>query len=61
MQMTLPEVLLIGLLLLTAFSLFRCLDKPGILNVVILAVCLVYMYFVHMRTMGFLLQPVLRL
>lgn len=53
MQMTLPEVLLIGLLLLTAFSLFRCLDKPGILNVVILAVCLVYMYFVHMRTMGF--------
>lgn len=59
MQMTLPEVLLICILPFTALLLYEYFKRPHYCTALMLAACLVYMYFVHMRTVGFLLAAVL--
>lgn len=59
MQMTLPEVLLVCLLSFTTLVLYEYLTRPRYSCAFMLAVCLAYMYFVHMRTVGFLLAAVL--
>ena len=53
-QMTMTEALLLFLYVLICFLLVRFLEKPGVAAAVLLAAALIYIYFVHMRSLGIL-------
>lgn len=59
MQMTLTEALLIFLYILTVYLLIRFIEKPKVITSIGLACSLVYIYFVHMRTVGVVIACVL--
>lgn len=61
MQMTLTEALLMFLYVLI-FFLFLCFaEKPGVITSIVLACSIVYLYFVHMRTVGVVIACILAL
>lgn len=61
MQMTLTEALLMFLYVLV-FFLFLCFaEKPGVITSIALACSIVYLYFVHMRTVGVVIACILAL
>ena len=51
-QMTMSEALLFFLYTLIIFIMIRFLKEPSVLKGIILALCTVYIYTVHMRTVG---------
>lgn len=55
MQVTLSEVLLMSLYLLIIYLFLEYLEKPKIVTAFLLAASFVYLYFVHMRTIGILI------
>ena len=55
-QMTMSEALLFFLYTLIVYLVILYLEKPTILRGILLAVCSVYIYTVHMRTVGVLLS-----
>lgn len=59
MQMTLTEALLMFLYILTVYLLIRFIEKPKVITSIGLACSLVYIYFVHMRTVGVVIACVL--
>lgn len=59
MQMTLTEALLMFLYILTVYLLMRFMEKPKVITSIGLACSLVYLYFVHMRTVGVVIACVL--
>lgn len=61
MQMTLTEALLMFLYAAVCYQVLGLLERPGGLKAVMLALTLVYMYFVHMRTIGIIIACVLTL
>ncbi len=61
MQMTMTEALLMFLFALVCYQILRFVEKPGIAGGVFLGLTLVYMYFVHMRTVAILIAAVLTL
>lgn len=52
MQMTMTEALLLFLYILICWLLIRFLENPRALTAVFLVLALVYIYFVHMRSIG---------
>lgn len=59
MQMTLTEALLMFLYLLIFYLFIRFIEKPKAITAVGLACSLIYIYFVHMRTVGVVIACVL--
>ncbi len=55
MQMTLTEGILTFLYLLIVYLILSFTEKPGILKCLGLEITLIYLYFVHMRTIGVLI------
>ncbi len=53
-QMTMTEALLLFLYVWICYLFVRFLEKPGVLAAMALAAALVYIYFVHMRSVGIL-------
>lgn len=53
-QMTLTESMLCFLYLLVCYFFVRCLENGGMVMLCVTAVLLIYMYMVHMRTIGIL-------
>lgn len=53
-QMTMSESLLFFMYVLTALFMIRFIDKPSLTGAVLLSVSALYMYAVHMRTVGVL-------
>lgn len=51
-QTTMAESLLFFLFVLTSYVMMKFTEKPGAIRGIILAVLLVYCYFVHMRCLG---------
>ena len=60
-QTTLSEALLSFLYLLICWQMFRFLEKPTTIKAVVLSVTLVYLYFVHMRTIGVVAAAIMTL
>lgn len=54
-QMTLTEALLAFLYVWICYQLFLFLEKPKVTRAIILALSFLYLYFVHMRTVGVVL------
>lgn len=59
MQLTLSEILLMSLYLLISYMFLKYLEKPKQSTAVLLAAALVYLYFVHMRTIGIAIAGVI--
>jgi len=59
MQMTMAEALLIFLFVLVTYLLVSYLEHPKAVTAALLAVCLVYIYCVHMRTIGVVIACVI--
>ena len=59
MQMTMTESLLFFLFVLIIYLFLNMMEKPGVLTAVLLAVALVYIYSVHMRTVGVVIACIL--
>ncbi len=60
-QMTMTEALLMFLYALICYEIILFTGKPNILGAVFLALSLLYIYFVHMRTIGIVIAAVLTL
>ncbi len=60
-QMTMTEALLMFLYALICYEIILFTEKPNILSAVLLALSLLYIYFVHMRTVGIVIAAVLTL
>ncbi len=58
-QMTMSEALLFFLYTLIVYLMIRYLEKPTVLKGIFLALCSVYIYTVHMRTIGVLFSVAL--
>lgn len=58
MQMTMAEALLFFMFVLITWFLLSYIDKPKTVTAVLLAVTLVYIYCVHMRTVGIVIACV---
>lgn len=59
MQMTLTEALLMFLYVVIFFLFLRFAEKPGVMTSIGLACSIVYLYFVHMRTVGVVIACIL--
>ena len=55
-QMTMSEALLFFMFVLITYFMFRYLEKPGMIRGILLALSVVYIYSVHMRTVGVFLS-----
>ena len=53
-QMTMSEALIFFMYVLVIYLVFKYLEKPGVLNGILVAASAVYIYAVHMRTIGVL-------
>ncbi|SFP80077.1 hypothetical protein SAMN04487928_108102 [Butyrivibrio proteoclasticus] len=51
-QMTMSEALLFFMFVLVTYLMFRYIEKPGMARGILLALSTVYIYSVHMRTIG---------
>lgn len=60
-QMTMVEALLMFLYVLVCYEMILFLEKPNGWNAVLLVLSLLYMYFVHMRTVGVVIAAALTL
>ncbi len=60
-QMTMTEALLMFLYALICYEIILFTEKPNILSAVLLALSLLYIYFVHMRTVGIVIAAVVTL
>lgn len=60
-QMTLAEALLMFLYVFLCYRLLLFIEKPNIISAVLLALSLLYIYFVHMRTVGICIAAVMTL
>lgn len=61
MQMTLTEALLTFLYVLICYLFVIFLEKPKLISAMLLILALLYLYFVHMRTVGVVIAAVLTL
>lgn len=61
MQMTLTEALLTFLYVLICYLFVIFLEKPKVISAILLILALLYLYFVHMRTVGVVIAAVLTL
>ncbi|MBD5396182.1 MAG: hypothetical protein HDR71_18425 [Lachnospiraceae bacterium] len=59
MQMTMTESLLFFLFVLISYLFLYMLEKPRVLTAVMLATALIYIYCVHMRTVGMVIACIL--
>lgn len=60
-QMTMTETLLAFLYLFVCYQIIIFVEKPNTAGAVLIALSLLYMYFVHMRTVGVVIAAVLTL
>lgn len=60
-QMTMAETLLAFLYLLICYQITLFVEKPNVVGAVLIALSLLYIYFVHMRTVGVVIAAVLTL
>lgn len=60
-QMTMVEALLMFLYTLICYQIILFTEKPNIISAVLLALSLLYIYFVHMRTVAVVIAAVLTL
>lgn len=60
-QMTLVEALLMFLYTCLCYLLLLFLEKPNVMNAVLLGLSLLYIYFVHMRTAGICIAMIMTL
>lgn len=58
MQMTMAEALLFFLFVLVTYLLLSYIDNPKAITAVLLAICFIYTYCVHMRTVGIVIACV---
>lgn len=61
MQMTLTEALLTFMYVLICYLFVIFLEKPKLISAMLLILALLYLYFVHMRTVGVVIAAVLTL
>lgn len=61
MQMTMTESLLMFLYVLICYQILLFIEKPNITSAVFLALSLLYIYFVHMRTVAVVIAAVMTL
>lgn len=60
-QMTMAETLLAFLYILICYQITLFVEKPNVVGAVLIALPLLYIYFVHMRTVGVVLAAVITL
>ena len=58
-EMTMAEALLMFLYVLICYQIILFVEKPNIIGAVLLALSLIYIYFVHMRTIAVVIAAVL--
>lgn len=60
-QMTLAEALLMFLYIFICYQMFLFVEKPNMISALLLSLSLIYIYFVHMRTIAVVIAVVITL